>query len=152
MFLPFLVMSCLSFPWVAGSGRHPLTETRGESTYAFLVDYVLPSAGLKAQLRSIQLKGAVDSSIQPCAFSDFNEGKGVHEWHQTCKSAPCPVWGQEGSTPGDASGGRGAGRRCLQIPGVSEGESAGEVWEKGGWEVAGSRACRLLLCRVSVGG
>ena len=71
-------MSCLSFPWVPGSGRHPLTETRGESTCAFPADYILPSAGLKAQLRSIQLKGAVDSGIQPCAFSDFNEGKGVH--------------------------------------------------------------------------
>lgn len=52
-------------------------------------------------------------------------------WRQTCKSASYPVWGQEGSTPGDGSGGRGAGRRCLQTPGVSEGESSGEVWEKG---------------------
>lgn len=57
-----------------GARLRQASSVRGESTCAFPADYVLPSAGLKAQLRSIQLKGAVDSGIQPCAFSDFNEG------------------------------------------------------------------------------
>ena len=55
VFLHFLVRSRLSFPLVAGSGRHPLTEMRGESVRAFPADSVLPSADLKAQLKCIQL-------------------------------------------------------------------------------------------------
>lgn len=70
-FLPFLVVSCLSFPWVADLGRYPLTETRGESTCAFPEDCVLPSAGLKAQLKSKQLKAPVDSGLQPWRILRF---------------------------------------------------------------------------------
>lgn len=72
----------------------------------FLQIYVLPSAGLKrTQLRSIQLKGAVDSGISPVHFQilmrvgwplgGIKEPQGAH---------PAQCGGQEGSTQGMAQG------------------------------------------------